>query len=230
MYWKLTCEPADQAADIHHDGRFVLHRHVDQAGAHLDLRIEHGESLQGWRIDGLDLESGAWATDKGSHPCEWLSQDGDAIREDEGTYQWLERTPQSCRLVLRGRDGEREIRLVRTEGLAPSCVRDLRDVLDRLGRNASDAARLVADGVIARQRAIARLCGLGRELDGDTFNEDLWRRTLDSLTLDEIHAQLRGYEVRLDAKYPPDPISKPDPLPDEAPNRTEAALTILRTP
>ncbi len=230
MYWKLTCDPSTILNDHRPDGRFVLHRHRDASGIHLDLRLEHGDALMGWRIDGTSLETGAWATFKAPHPTAWLAQDGDAVRDDEGVYQWLERSSERRVLVLRGRHGDRLLRLDHVVGLPPACVRDVSEVLERHGLEPRDAGRIVADGLTARQRAIARLCGLGRDLDGDAFDEVLWRRTLENLALDEIHAQLRTFELRFDAKYPPEPVSQPDPLPEDThPERTESVLSILRS-
>jgi hypothetical protein len=96
-------------------------------------------------------------------------------------------------------------------------------------RNAfeSDAAQLVLDGIAARDRATARLCGLGRELDGGAFDESAWRKSLRGLSLDEIHAQLRAFEVRFDAKYPPAPVSRPERLPEDGEaNRLDVARAI----
>ena len=66
MIWKITCEQADESvAEETVAGRFVLHRHRDEWGAHLDLRLEQDGYLLGWRIDGTDLEAEPWATRKG---------------------------------------------------------------------------------------------------------------------------------------------------------------------
>lgn len=90
----------------------------------------------------------------------------------------------------------------------------------------SRAGALIADGATARLRATERLCGLGRELDGDAFDDAVWRKTLSSLTLEEIHGQLRSFEVRFDLKYPPMPVSRPDHA--QGASRSEDALAIVR--
>ena len=110
--------------------------------------------------------------------------------------------------------------------LPASAARTIAEALHALKAAPADAARLIADGVAARSRATERLCGLARELDGEAFEEKLCRRTLAGLTLDEIHAQLRAYEVRFDAKYPPLPVSKPE-TEGEAP-RAREAMAIAR--
>ena len=68
MYWIVGLESAEERAvpDEAH-GRFVLHRHHDEGGAHLDLRLEQDGYLMGWRIDGISLEGAPWATEKA--PC-----------------------------------------------------------------------------------------------------------------------------------------------------------------
>ena len=73
MYWKVTCEEADDTAigPAEPDGRFVLHRHCDADGPHLDLRLEQDDYLLGWRIDGVDLAAAPWAVEKAPHPLAW---------------------------------------------------------------------------------------------------------------------------------------------------------------
>jgi hypothetical protein len=75
---------------------------------------------------------------------------------------------------------------------------------------------------------------LGRELDGSAFDDSVWRRVLAGLSLDEIHSQLRAFEVRFDQKYPPSPVSRPEKLRDAdaedsaGTTRAEGAMAIAR--
>ncbi|MBI5093493.1 MAG: hypothetical protein HZB26_13760 [Candidatus Hydrogenedentes bacterium] len=231
MFWKIICEDAGTPVSNNApaDGRFVVHRHIDADGPHLDLRVEMDNCLMGWRVDGLTLEGGPWATEKRPHPLHWLEQPGDAIREESGVYTWEKREADEVVLVLRDPRGAKRVRLQREVGLPPSALRTIRAALSGANAAPADAARLIADGATARRRAIERFCGLGRELDGSAFDETLWRKTLAPLTLDEIHAQLRAYEVRFDKAHPPQPVSQPESLPAwERDSRTGAAMAILR--
>lgn len=232
MYWRVTSKEIPGGARESRetaDGSFVLHRHRDADGPHLDLRIECGDCLMGWRIDASTLEGEPWATEKAPHDRRWLEQHGDAECVDAGLYRWTEQGPDARALVLMGRDTDRVIRVERAEGLNPSTVRAVREVLRSCNAETAQAAQLIADGVTARTRAIERFCGLGRELDGSAFDDVLWRRTLAQLSLDEIHVHLRALELRFDAKYPPSPVSRPEPLPaHETARHAERALTILR--
>ncbi|MBI4556569.1 MAG: hypothetical protein HY706_03215 [Candidatus Hydrogenedentes bacterium] len=231
MFWKITSETdaSESVAEGQPDGRFVIQRHHDAAGPHLDIRLERAGYLQGWRVDASSLENGPWATEKAPHGLHWLDQDGDAVREDSGVYTWLEKSPTRFVVLLRGRAGARRLCVERVEGLPIQRIREIRDTLKELKASAEDAARLIADGVTARRRSIERLCGLGRELDGMTFDEATWRKALNSLSLEEIHVQLRAFEVRFDGKYPPSPQSRPEPLPDTAHDgRAADAFAILR--
>ena len=233
MFWKIRLEKdADgtEEAPVTWDGRFVLHRHYDSEGPHLDLRLEQEGYLVGWRVDGVTLDGDRWATEKGPHPVQWLEQDGDAVREDAGAYAWLERGPEGGVLVLQGQGGAvRRLEVRRESGLPGAVVGAIREVLEAHRVEPQEAAELIADGVAARQRAIGRFCGLGRELDGSAFDEPVWRKTLAGLTLDEIHTQLRAYEVRFDRKYPPQRVSRPERLPSAADEeRTGAARAIVR--
>ncbi|HOZ46287.1 MAG TPA: hypothetical protein PLO37_12170 [Candidatus Hydrogenedentes bacterium] len=229
MLWKLSLvEGAEIPANW--DGRFVLHRHRDAQGPHLDLRLEHDGFLTGWRIDGLALGDVAWATAKPPHSAAWLDRDGDAVRERAGVYAWAERDAHGGTLVLHDRGGRVTCLKVEQEpGLPAGVVRSVMEVLAGSGFAETEAAALIVDGMTARQRAVGRLCGLGRELEGTAFDEALWRKTLRHLSLDEVHAQLRSFEIRFDAKYPPQPVSRPERLDGEAAqDREEVALAIAR--
>lgn len=233
MYWELRCTKPMAAGEAPENsvpaaGRYVLHRHHDAAGPHLDLRLEQDGYLMGWRIEGVSLDAAVWGTEKAPHSVRWLEQDGDAIREDAGVYAWVERSPDGGELELRGREGVRRVRVERRAGLPICCVRSLSEAMTEHGLEADALAGLIADGVVARGRAVARFCGLGRELDGSAFDEQVWRDTLASRSLEEIQAHLRALEVRFDAKYPPQPVSKPERLEDEAPaRRCEEVLAML---
>ena len=232
MYWKLSTERADdgvRASGAETHGRFVLHRHHDAGGPHLDLRFEQDGYLSGFRIDGLAIADGVWASEKGAHPIDWLERDGDAVREDSGTYHRRMVNDNEMCITLHGGQGDRVLRAVREPGLTPSAVRDVCAALGAYDAVAADAARLIADGVTARRRAIDRMCGLARELDGGAFDEDVCRRALAPLALEDIHAQLRGYESRFDAKYPPLPVSRPEPMSEQRDERRCGdAMAIVR--
>ncbi len=232
MFWKVICEEMPVTSEVRDHkpaGRFVLHRHHDSGGVHLDLRLEQDGYLLGWRIDGASLAGEPWATEKPPHPIRWLTQDGDAVRDDGGTYAWVERSADRRVLELMGQGGVERLRLERVPG--PSChaARAISDALAACDVAPEEAAGLIADGVTARRRAVARLLGLGRELDGSGFDEVVWRKTLSDLTLDEIHSQLRSFEQRFDKLHPPQPVSKPESLHDDGgEGRRSAAMAIAR--
>lgn len=229
MFWKLTIEEtADAQALDHVDGRFILHRHSDPEGPHLDLRLEMDGYLMGWRVDALSLEGGPWATEKAPHALRWLDHDADAACVDAGLYMLKQRAGDEIRtLLLKGKDGVKQLRIERADGLPASVARDIVEAARESNVSPAEAGRLVRDGLSARRRAVERLCGLGRELDGEAFNVDTWRTLLAGLSLEEIHGQLRAYEVRFDQKYPPLSVSQPERL-DEKEVCTGAALSIAR--
>lgn len=230
MFWKVSIEevPANTILE-RTDGRFVLHRHQDGEGSHLDLRVEHEGCLLGWRIDAVAMDGEPWATEKAPHSKRWLEDDGDAIRLDSGSYMWVERGPERRTLLLAGAEGVRRV-CVECEGrFGASMARRIFDVAKEQGIKIEEAPRLLTDGIAARRHAIERLCGLGHELDGDSFADGAWRKLLAPLSLNEIHEQLRAYEVRFDKKFPPAPVSQPERLPEiECGERTDLAMSIAR--
>ncbi len=229
MFWKIRCEDAPEESGHAPEGRFVLHRHVDSGGEHLDLRLECGDHLKGWRIDAAELGEEAWATEKAPHPVHWLDNDGPAVRVDAGTYAWAQSGPNGGELLLFGSDGCRSVSVSRAEELPVDAARAITDTMREHQVEPSDAAALIVDGATARQRATERLCGLGRELDGEAFDDVVWRKTLSGLTLEEIHGQLRSFEVRFDVKHPPLPVSRPDSDGDGIEGtRSDQALAIVR--
>ena len=217
MFWKIeVLDGAEKTrGDAAPDGRYVLHRHHDAAGEHLDLRLEADGYLVGYRIGGVTLEDGAWATEKMPHPLAWLEQDRDAVREEAGTYAWRYRGEDCRELELHGPAGARVLRVSLESGLDAGSARAIAEALRGEQTAPARAAALIRDGAVARRRAVERFCGLGRELDGRAFDEPVWRKTLEPLALEEIQQHLQGYEVRFDAKYPPEPTSVPEPLEDD---------------
>jgi len=230
MYWKLSTQESGKApegAQEHGAGRFVLHRHTDERGPHLDLRLEQEGYLTGFRVDALALDGETWAEDKLPHSIDWLERDGEAIRADSGTYS-IERSSQDqLTLHLVGEHNLRTVHAVRNPGLGANATREVCAVLREYNVPIELAARCIADGITARRRAIERLCGLARELDAAAFDEAICRRSLVPLSLEEIHVQLRAYEARFDAKYPPLPVSRPEVL-QTTTRATDKAIAIVR--
>lgn len=235
MYFRIRTSEEEAPELGTADGRFVLHRHQDARGAHRDLRLEVGDFLLGWRIAG-PLEGPVYedrlAEAKAPHPTHWLDMPGPAEVEDQGFYRWLDGKPGTGRLLLTGREGNAVIR-IEAEAVCPQQVQAVLDAARAANATLEDAPALVADGQRARVRAIARLCGLGRELDGRAFDETVWRKALERLTLDEIHRHLEAFEMRFDAKYPPQAVSRPEALPEEGTGdggeqRRAEAQAILR--
>ena len=229
MLWRITSEAVDAAEPGEEAGRFVLHRHEDASGPHQDLRLEHGGFLVGWRVAGDTLDGGpCLATEKMPHPLRWLEEDGGAERADAGSYAWVERGPQRRVLLLKGERGTRRITAEPVGGFEPGAAAALVETMEKAGVPLERLPLLAEDGLTARRRAVTRLLGLGRELDGDAFDADLMKRMLEGLTLDEVHAHLRSYEARFDARYPPRPVSRPESIENEADGREGDALAILR--
>lgn len=231
MFWKLNSEegPASlAAAGLASEGRYVLQRHRDELGEHLDLRLEQDGYLLGWRVGGTALDV-VWATEKAPHPLAWLDEQGGASEIESGRYAWEKRTTDSGTLLLESEEACRRVRVQRAAHIDPEQVRAIAEALDAESITFGDAAKLVRDGLTARRRSIERLCGLGRELDGAAFDDALWRKSLAVLDLDEIHSQLRSFEARFDAKYPARPVSRPEALDDASEaGRFNEAFSILQ--
>jgi hypothetical protein len=239
MFWTLvSVEPLDPAAAraagaAPIEGRFVIHRHRDAQGPHLDLRLEQDGCLSGLRVDADALEPGAWASEKPPHALHWLRQDGDAVRVDAGAYAWERRDAEVRAMRLDGAHGVRRLEWRCAGELPPHCVRALIEAGGAVHAAPDRLADLVRDGAEARGRAVARLCGLGRELDGPAFDAAAWRRLLEPLSLREIHGHLAAFETRFDRAFPPEPVSRPESLEDEAQHasaqsRADQALRLLR--
>lgn len=233
MYWHLTPIAAPEGASaspVPDARRFILHRHHDQHGPHLDLRLEQEGYLLGWRISATTLDGAASASEKAPHPPHWLDTPGEAVREDSGVYAWHSRDAAGGIVLLWGSSGLRALEAKRMAGLDAQVVEQLFATLSERQLAPEQACALVEDGLVSRQRAVQRFCGLGRELDGPAFDEAMWKKTLALLSLAEIHQHLRAYELRFDQKYPPLPVSQPEPLEaNHSLDRENAALSILQS-
>ena len=217
MYWKVSSEGGSGVADPGvSDGRFVLHRHRDLDGPHLDLRLEQDGVLVGWRIDTTSLSKPAWATEKRPHSLVWMETGWRRGARGRGNLCLAgARRHAGAAVVARATRHPCRHPSARQEGLAPHTIRGIHTTSWRATASQPRLRRgWWRTGLPRGQRACERLCGLGRELDGSAFDEGVWRRALSGLSLDEIHTQLRSFEVRFDGKYPPMPVSRPERLPD----------------
>ena len=233
----------DSSGEVAGGKVFVLHRHREEDGEHLDLRLDDGDVLVGWKLppDASDrlVQGEVVACElKRMHPRRWLDVNEEGcLVEDAGTYRWLERSADRGVGVFVGE------RLVGRYGFTRQDQRE-RSVSDRHEKSVSlireelgldlaraeDASQLLArarDGETARKRAVERLCALGRELDGDSFDEKMWRNTLSHLSLREIHGHLRSFERRFDEKHPPLPVTRREKLQSDSKVRERVAAGIL---
>jgi len=218
--------------------RFVVHRHVDRGGAHIDLRIERpGGVLAGWRLpvdvfDRLAADETVVCTLKPEHPIRWLDHDSaEYTLVDTGVYRETRLDDENVRLTFRGRvlEGDLEFRREHSENLLAGIVETMRETADgplnmETVLDIVDAAR---DGRVARARAVERVCGLGRELDGDAFDEPLFRRMLDPLSLADIYRHMAKLERRFDQKYPPQPVTRRTSESEEDASRRQTVRSIL---
>jgi len=223
--------------------RFVLHRHSDDSGAHLDLRIEEGDVLVGWRLPCDAMEQLARGQRvvcelKLIHPKRWLDVNDEVCAvEDSGTYSWVKRDADGGTALFNGKRLAGQYEFARWKESAepvPDSYRESLSVIkEKLGLDLArtdDVARLLArarDGDTARNRAVERLCALGTELDGESFDERMWRKTLRHLSLAEMHAHLRTFEKRFDEKYPPASATRPEKIEQRDKQREKAAAEIL---
>jgi hypothetical protein len=236
-------EPDFSGREVASGTGFVLHRHRDEDGEHLDLRLEDGEVLVGWRLPRDGSERLADGEElicelKRMHPRKWLDvNDDECFVEDAGTYRWLERSADRGVGVFFGERfaGRYSFtkRQLNEESASERYEKPVSLIKKELGLDlgrAEDAEKVLArfrDGETARKRAVERLCALGRELDGDSFDEKMWRSTLSHLVLTEIHGHLRSFERRFDEKHPPVPVTKREKLESDKRVRERLAAGIV---
>ena len=227
-----------EAGHPHRDLPYLMHRHEDEGGMYLDLHIERpGCSAARWMMD-IDVLDRLSAGEE--IVCTLNPQDSVRLVEqdvaeytvvDEGTYTDAGETEGRRRLVFSGRvlDGEFEFRAVCDNSTVTALAEVIREEPGAMlePESVEEFAAAARDGRVARRRAVERLCGLGRELDGDSFDGQLWRRMLDGLSLSEIHRQTARFERRFDEKYPPQPVSRSASLPEEDSDRRKIVTAIL---
>src|SRR5690606_38278770 len=109
--------------------------------------------------------------------------------------------------------GEKEIRCCRVtpvQALPARCAAEIAALLESRGRYTHELPALLEDGLTARERSVARLCALGKELDGPHFDEAAWRQLTASMALRATDQHSHGFVVSVAAKYPPQPASTPE--------------------
>ena len=221
-YWELHPVAGEYELETA-EGKYVIHRHADGGGVHLDLRYEVGDKLSGFRIPVAELEEffGTGSKEcepKGLHPVAWLEVNtSDCTLVERGVYGWRQSDGDGRVLVLRGEkwSGTFAVRRDDTPQMNLDAVRRVAEACGAERFDEAVAQRIVSkmqDGESARHHAVERLCGVGREVDGERFDEELWRRSVAGLSLREIQAHVGAYEKRFDEKYPLQPVTKPEPL------------------
>ncbi len=222
----------------HRELPYFMHRHEDAGAVYIDLHIERpGCGVARWRmaVDVIDRLSAGEEVVCTLNPQDSMrSLDRDAPEYtvvDEGTYADAGQAGGRHRLVFSGRvlDGEFEFRAVCDDSTVAALAEAIREEPGAMlgPERVEEFVAAARDGRVARRRAVERLCGLGRELDGDAFDAQLWRRMLDGLSLSEIHRQTAKFERRFDEKYPPQPVSRSASLPEEDSDRRKIVTAIL---
>ncbi len=217
MNWHLVevRTMGESAAPENWEGRFVLQAHRDNAGAHLDLRLEYAGVLLGFRVAATELEAGSWATEKSPHPLRWLDQDGTAERLDEGKYAWVQHDAESGILHLNGRDGQRVLHFKRETMLAPAVSMRVHAWLAEHDLAVDSLPALVEDGYQARKHAVRQLLGLGRVLEQSEFDVTYWEEHLRHADLKTILAHLQRFEARFDTAFAPNTCAQPAPISEQ---------------
>jgi len=228
MFWKLIVDGVSDSEEFVPRDRYSLRRDTCEPGGAETLELHEGDVVRGWKMAGPLCDAAVWASELSSRSSSNRDTRIDPGGESGG-YAW-EHVGMDGGTLLLERNGEIcRIRVERVASLCLESAREIAGVMQEHGVASSDAAGLVADGLAARRNAVERLCGLGRELDSERFNDAVWRKTLAGLRLTDIHEQLRAFEVRFDEKYPPMPVSRPESLDESASvSRDEKAMLILR--
>ncbi len=208
---------------FHSEGRFVLHRHKDKQGIHLDLRIEQKGYLLGWRIDSTELQSELWGVEKLPHSSAWLDTTEHADLVHSGDYRWFSHGDGNGYLVLRLENQvQRVYHIERWAGFSLRFQRALWQSMRKWQVLPAQVISLIEDGVEARNYAIQRLCGLGKFLEGDCFDSSHWEKVLSQCSLSEIHAYLKKWEDRFEKQSPPERLSRPEKVDESWSNEAES--------
>lgn len=196
---------------LHSEGRFVLHTHKDKQGAHLDLRIEQKGYLLGWRIDDTELRSELWGTEKLPHDPSWLNMENAEDEKHSGDYRWFSQGDGNGYLNLRLKDNQQyTYRVERWGGFSIRFQRALWQNMRKWQLSPSQVLSLIEDGITAREYAVRRMCGLGKFIEGDTFDASQWEKVMSKCSLNEIYTNLRKWENRLERQTPPQRLSQPE--------------------
>lgn len=233
MFWMLdsietiNTDPLDGWA-----GQWILHRHRDHYGPHLDLRLEFRGILGGLRVDADALIPGVPATEKGPHPNAWLTAEGPAQEVGRGRWAWEKYTPDHRVLLLDNGTDRLRLGWKRAPALPTSVIVQLAAWAQQNHLTPDQLSALCADGLRARQAARARCRGLAALIEAEHFDPDAWNDLLEPLNLDALNQKLDALEARLDQLHPPAPWTHPPDATTETPEHQDPraftrAITLL---
>ncbi|HOQ90371.1 MAG TPA: hypothetical protein PLX03_09560 [Candidatus Hydrogenedentes bacterium] len=229
MLWTLeSAEPVQEPPAEGWAGRWALHRHRDELGEHLDLRLEQDGVLGGLRVEGSELAPGVCAVEKGPHPLKWLAASASVEKLGAGRWGWLWREPALREIVLEERKALTRLAWRRAETIPLRAAARLGAWCREHQVDPDQLEALCADGWLARQAARERCRGLAALLEGEVQDPAAWQKQFGTLSLAELNARLELLEARLDRKHFPPALAAP---PDGAslPPEADAARALSRT-
>ncbi|HOK09982.1 MAG TPA: hypothetical protein PLT82_11210 [Candidatus Hydrogenedens sp.] len=198
---------------LHSEGRFVVQRHKDKQGHHLDVRLEQDHYLLGWRIEAHELLPKLWGQEKLPHDPIWLETDKETECLLAGRYRWFKQSDTCGYLELTSETGQQMVYQVeRWAGFPARFQQALWQRMQTWQIAPADVPSLIEDGIHARKYAIRKLCGLGQFLDGDAFCSEHWEKALARCSLEEIYSYLQKWEARFSRYAPSERISRPEKI------------------
>lgn len=191
-------------------GRFIVQRHQDNLGVHIDIRLEHEGYLTGWRIDGVsELADEMWGEAKLPHNPNLL-YDANLPEIERGIYQWYLEDGEIGILELVSTSEDCKVfRVEKCCGVPLSVQRKLIEICSGYGLKWDEVSSLIGDGLKAREWMITKICGMAQYLDDQAFVQDDYVEYLKNRSFEELKESLIIWEKRLSLKKPVERVTKP---------------------
>ncbi|MCX8065998.1 MAG: hypothetical protein N3G21_12650 [Candidatus Hydrogenedentes bacterium] len=197
-------------------GRFIIHRHSDIAGEHIDIRLEEDFSLVGWRVDGTsELGDEMWGVAKlPHHPG--LLDDGTIPVVAKGKFRWLLDNKDDTFLELEFDDGEIRVYKVEKHGGLPASIQNrLNKIISDNGLSWDEALSLIGDGIKAREWLITKICGMVEYSGNYILPQAEYAEYLKGKSLDELKRNLTYWEKKVSSNQSVGRLTRPGDIGQE---------------
>ena len=215
MIYKFKINPNEdlERCTIISSGQYIIHAYTKHSDKYLDLRLNCGDYLSGWRIYGYgELACEMWGEPKLPHNPGVL-EDSNFTCIDRGIFKWYANSEKDWLLELESESGQTKVYTVeRHWGLPANIQSAIITLTEEKGYSPEEVLTLLNEGLQAREWVITKICGIGKYIEGEAFCEQAWRDVLKKKPFHELRECLTSWQKRLHPDGSSIRLTKPSKL------------------